>query len=792
MLINRISGQEIDLSDVGDRDLRGPREEAIREEVTSQVLQLLEYREMGHRGSDIDSAFDLSLKWAYQTPPDHKWTDLPTWLTCGSGIYLIVGNEASGKSTLMKYILTNGMTSSSLREWAGTDSLAVAAFFLWRNGTRLEKSEEGLLRSLLHSVLDQQPQLVPSVLPREFAAMYSTASLGDDHQTPGIGVWSVRELRDAFQRLINQTQMPLKLFFLIDGIDEYQRENREESLNGVIKFFVNDIAASTNAKTIMSSRPLDEFKDLGIEPQLTLHDLNHGDIKAYVQHVLGDDEQFQMAQEQDNQQAKAVIEYIVEKSNGVFLWAVLSVKTVIGKAANNKDLNEILEDLKNQLDPGLAELYKRMWWGIPDPIQCRASQALQVLLVGTEITHNKSQGDMESMRLIDLALALGKPQETIQLRISPWQNEEERIQTRCDQLAREFTTTWPGFITTQGSLGKTEGWNLAYRINYCHRSVPEFLRGEFQDDIRHHTDNDGYVFCPYIAHIKSAVHQIKILPVPLPGNQLQHLWAFATKGLLAANLVDKGDSATWNSYRDLLRELDRAMQHHHINLQKGSDGRFLETRLQDPQGVVGVDDGGREARRVANMHWSNFHFDPACSHERNWNDSFLSLAIQFGLQNYVKGELGNSDKIVRSKKGRPLLDYALYPSPIGPSDLVTPEMVRLLLDHGANPNERFGKRTCWEGALLWQYEMFVEGNGRAINAVTGGTIDDVQQVADARVEICKLLIERGADVKASILTSGKRKVFARRALDEAFRARASEGLLISLINLFPETGVVEI
>lgn len=60
------------------------------------------------------------------------------------------------------------------------------------------------------------------------------------------------------------------------------------------------------------------------------------------------------------------------------------------------------------------------------------------------------------------------------------------------------------------------------------------------------------------------------------------------------------------------------------------------------------------------------------------------------------------------KRGRPLLNCALTPYPIAPYVLITPELVETLLDHGASVGEKFEKKSCWENALRWQYEQYVE------------------------------------------------------------------------------------
>lgn len=71
----------------------------------------------------------------------------------------------------MKIIFNDQRTTTLLRTWSSSGSLPLvtAAFFFWRSGTRLEKSEEGFLRSLLFSVFTQKPEFTPRVLPKEWA-----------------------------------------------------------------------------------------------------------------------------------------------------------------------------------------------------------------------------------------------------------------------------------------------------------------------------------------------------------------------------------------------------------------------------------------------------------------------------------------------------------------------------------------------------------------------------------------------------------------------------------------------
>ncbi|KAE9367546.1 hypothetical protein N431DRAFT_513953 [Stipitochalara longipes BDJ] len=113
-------------------------------------------------------------------------------------------------------------------------------------------------------------------------------------------------------------------------------------------------------------------------------------------------------------------------------------------------------------------------------------------------------------------------------------------------------------------------------------------------------------------------------------------------------------------------------------------------------------DHGWEAKYHASQHWSNF---PSTNPEPlEWENNFLSIAVQFGLSKFLDTNLGKEDKILEAKKGRPLLDYAMSPPPIVQNNLITADVVKVLLKHGAKPNEKYKRKTCWQNALLWQYE----------------------------------------------------------------------------------------
>ncbi|KAF5007201.1 hypothetical protein FDECE_6463 [Fusarium decemcellulare] len=787
------------------------------------LLDLLQYRGMENRKAVIAQPFKSSCQWVYREPVDGEWASLPGWLTCGSGVYLIVGHEASGKSTLMKYISTHEKTLECLSQWAKGQPVVTAAFFFWRNGTQLERSEEGLWRSLLYSILYELPQLMPIVFPREWALLYSSVGSEDSMLNEGLGAWEVKKLQRAFHRLVDQKKMPQKLFILIDGIDEYQDDGSSDDFGKIVRFINGEVASSENIKALVSSRPLEAFDQEDLQPSLTLHELNHDDIEVYVRSVLEEDSQFRSKRDTDNVKAESLILYILSESKGAFLWAVLAVRTVKTKLAEGKTLDEIKAGLQRELGSALGDLYKLIWDSMNPTAQTQASQILQIMLAGKEIKRSWLDNDEEALRLIDLTLGLGDPNETIDAHIIQWQIAQSDIQNKCNTIADGFMKTWPGFITIASLREGERNWNPSSRIRYCHRSVPDFFSKYYMSLLRTATLGLSFQFCPRVAHLKAVVHQLKVLPKPLLDEPLRVLWALVTTALMAANRIDTGDTFNpgnsrhsdvpytldTHKYHALLAQLDRTMAHHHKILQQHVDNNYrtmaqhrkilqqhvdnnyLPTVLQDHRRTVSIHDRGRDSRLKAAMHWSNFHNDRAYAHPRSWNDSFLSIAVQFGLHNYVDSQLGsgNSSKVLKAKKGRPLLDYALRPSLpliVVPYILFTPVMVKTLLDHGAHPNEKFEGRTCWEGALQWQYDVFGAGKGRVVFDV-GGTTEDAQRMADARAKMFTMLLDKGADVLASIEIANGDRVSARQVVKDYLNDWVTNGDLVrALLERFPE------
>jgi hypothetical protein len=178
----------------------------------------------------------------------------------------------------MKYIFDDPSTRQYLASWAlnlpPQDGLAhplcLATLFFWSSGSADQKSQTGLLRTLLFQVLEQHPDLIPVVLPQVWATVYSK-SLDVSSSAPYIS-WPLRLLMTALRSLLHQVSIPIRLCLLIDDLDEVDGDHEEITDSGL-----------AHVKACLSSRPWVVFENnFATYPNLWLQNLTHGDIDLYV------------------------------------------------------------------------------------------------------------------------------------------------------------------------------------------------------------------------------------------------------------------------------------------------------------------------------------------------------------------------------------------------------------------------------------------------------------------------------------------------------------------------------
>ncbi|KAH8747260.1 hypothetical protein BGZ57DRAFT_971293 [Hyaloscypha finlandica] len=77
------------------------------------------------------------------------------------------------------------------------------------------------------------------------------------------------------------------------------------------------------------------------------------------------------------------------------------------------------------------------------------------------------------------------------------------------------------------------------------------------------------------------------------------------------------------------------------------------------------------------------------------NDTFLSFCIEQDIVNYVESTLLQDPSLTSRKKGRPLLGFAVSSLLDDPSSNIRFRMCKILLKHGASPNETYRGVSPW-------------------------------------------------------------------------------------------------
>lgn len=338
--------------------------------VRERFLQSLKYRDFNQRRNQIDSAHTDTLKWVYvgdnEDDEDRedqgcfsaiKWDSFSNWLRSTDTIYWISGKPGSGKTTLVKYILSHPRTRMCLDFWS--PDCEIASHYFWRPGSPMQKNLEGLFCSLLYQLLSNNKTALEEVM--------SLVSGPKDSFTD----WSSTELRSALSRALSSCKQGVCLF--LDGIDEIEPDNGTK--DGIPEFleFVAELSQKENIKICLASRPepyILEMK-LSMHPRLRLQDLNYADLMAYTK------ERVKYPQTKVFGEYHDLAHSLVARAEGVFLWLLLAIKS-INEGFSYHDSIKSLKERINRLPKGLNNLYEDMWRraGVDRPDEYRQTAAL--------------------------------------------------------------------------------------------------------------------------------------------------------------------------------------------------------------------------------------------------------------------------------------------------------------------------------------------------------------------------------------------------------------------------------
>lgn len=616
--------------------LNSELEKGNKLERSLRTLESLQYDCFMEREYKIAQSHAKTFQWMY----DDSTTEFSRWLGYGKDVFWVTGKAGSGKSTLMKYISDHEKTRQSLDPWTAGSNLIIAKHFFWVSGKELEKSHQGLLQSLLYQILKQRPHDIPDICSERWTQ-------GQLHDKDA---WTLEQLGKCLERF-STSQTDTKLFLLIDGLDEYQGEDKD-----IVKL-IRKLASNTRTKVCVSSRPWPVFEtEFGSSRnKLLLEELTCDDIKRYVHDELSQDKDFALLRH-SAPEYNELTDQITAKAQGVFLWVFLVVRSLL-RGLGKRDGIAVLKKRVDLLPKDLDQYFTRMLDNIEQTYRDETSRLLLVATTASE--------PLPVVALDFLHLEKQDPGYAVRGNFPPI----------YDRVLKFKAVEWKERInSTCTDLMEVHVWNVGdqfmrARVEFLHRSVRDFLLQGHIDKLL--LDRIEPPFDPRTSLCRIHVALIKSLPM-----EQGYATQARTISKLCSAFVDYARSAEiYNAVADaeLNDALDSYISQHTSRLDK---------------------------------HWT----DQSRGRNPAPADPFLMFALSHGLYLYAEQRIVRKDVSTQNAFGKELLQYALS-SPEDTDPVLRKHRTRLsllivdmVLETGQSPNEQMngdGRKTLWTRFIEW-------------------------------------------------------------------------------------------
>ncbi|KUL88478.1 hypothetical protein ZTR_05452 [Talaromyces verruculosus] len=585
------------------------------------------------------------------------------WLSSGDGIYHISGKAGSGKSTLVKFLCQNPRLNRELERWAG-NNLVFANFFFWASGNKLQRSLEGLYRSLLFEILNQCPELIDKVLPDQWAKMKS-------NPTKWAGMpFLFSELRQAMETITTKCSFPHhRFFFFIDGLDEYEGD-RTDHLD--LARNLKNWSFSADMKMCVSSRPHTEFLNVfDSDLQMHLHHLTRADIELFTMATFEKESNF----DNKDEKSRNIVQDIVDSADGVFLWVRLVVRSLLNGFRHRYPvayLKQKLEKMPRELDILFDKIFNSIDSGD------REKSDKMLLLAATypnlDVLMFSWLDDLE-----DPDFPFNAPIQAysdVEIR-----DRHEVVRLQLDGLCKGLLE-----ITENGRRGRTEMKDIyfGYEVQFFHRTVGDYVKeparyAEIEGRLRNFDIQDAY-------------RRLLLAEFRFARTMEEY---FKNQGLGPIALVSCFADCFFDRVADhvplrLLKEYEKILDHHR------RQPFSFPGETKDNLGVIA---------------WSQcFQSDYCNGHLSNDDISYLHWTASYDQREYVIDQVSSNPSLVNTTDdGRSLLLTAAISTSSG-------GLVRDLLKYGASPRHQvpvnYPGGSC--PASIWAVFLFIVARRREL------------------------------------------------------------------------------
>lgn len=293
----------------------------------------------------------------------------------------------------------------------------------------------------------------------------------------------IEELEEAVRRLAILQHGETHCFcYFIDGLDEYEGDVMDQE---IFAQQLVDWSSTAEVKIICSSRPNPIFQEVfkRIGTMVNLHEFNAPGIERFAKHrfntILS-----KVEHSAAREACVALVDVIVQRAEGVFLWASLVVRSLLNASLLHEEpskLGKILDDSPTDLNDFFAKILQRM---DPSPWSQRRSTALLYMAI-----RNPYPDALNALAVswLDDMNWLTDPDfqdEDFPLNRAPREYSDSDIDTRLATAKVLLQACTQGLVEFREHEDPKSPSFFRYRLEFFHRSVREYLNEQWLPSVR--------------------------------------------------------------------------------------------------------------------------------------------------------------------------------------------------------------------------------------------------------------------------------------------------------------------
>lgn len=217
----------------------------------------------------------------------------------------------------------------------------------------------------MYQILKAEPDLIQSLFP----SIWQEAEISVNAE---LGLPTSSEIKVAFEKMSCDLNVDRKFCLFIDGLDEYHG-NLMEGIE-----LIKSLIRNTDIKIVVASRPISEcFQAFSSMPKLRLQHLTKVDIQRYIYDIVGRHEYMESLAADEPDLAPEIVDQLLQKACGVFLWVVLACRSLIEGFAAYDKAGELLERVA-ELPIELEDLFRHMLRNLKPRYRSQATEMLRL------------------------------------------------------------------------------------------------------------------------------------------------------------------------------------------------------------------------------------------------------------------------------------------------------------------------------------------------------------------------------------------------------------------------------